>query len=374
MKEFDMVGEKTSASRSLSKWKTLPFLFFLVLLCLSAGFGLLSIIYGAKSEHVTPPPLLGNKPDRLARLSEDDTVGRPFSFLVAGDTRSSDTFEDFMNDMSIEHIPDFGIILGDFVPKPEMQRHRFFIQEFTEWHMRFPILLVAGNHDIFCHGTTHDPDPFTLNDFEKTYGPVNFSFTHGGCLFICLNDLYNGSYVDYARDTLARKAPTSLMIFVFTHIPPRSISPMIKSRPIEREKEFIDLLEQYGVDYVFSGDFHSYFRSDYNHVKFIVSGGGGSKLWGGSERSFHHVLVISVDPRTRDVDETIYPIPEVNDLGDDIEIIMICQLYPFFKPHLALWAAAFSLVIVATLAGIGWLIIAARTRSSKRLNPRKGRG
>ncbi len=369
-----MVGKKTSAARSLSKWKTLPFLFFLVLLFLTAGFCLLSFIYGAKSEHTALPPLLGNTPDRLARVGEDTIVGRPFSFLVAGDTRSSDTFEDFMNNMRLEHTPDFGIILGDFVPTSDMSRHRFFIQEFAEWHMRFPILLVAGNHDIFCHGTSRDLEPFTLNDFEKTYGPVNFFFIHGGCLFICLNDLYNGSYVDYARDVLSRKAAGSLMIFVFTHIPPRSISPIIRTRPIDREKEFIDLLEQYRVDYVFSGDFHSYLRSDYNHVKFIVSGGGGSKLWGGNERSFHHVLFLSVDPAARDVDEIIYPISEVTDIGDDLEIVLICQLYPFFKPHLALWAATFSLVMVVALAGIGWLIIAARRRPSARSEPRKGRG
>ena len=74
----------------------------------------------------------------------------------------------------------------------------------------------------------------------------------------------------------------------------------------------------YNVDYVFAGDFHSYFRADREHTKYIVTGGGGSHLRGGG-RGFHHALLMTVDPAKDRVDEVIYPIKPRFDPGDSIE-------------------------------------------------------
>jgi hypothetical protein len=342
-----------------------------LLVVLSAGFFLSSVIYGAVMQDTACPPLLGNRPENLGRLEGGAEKARPFSFLVVGDTKTSDTFENFYNNVRLGTDPDFGIIMGDFVPAPEWNRHRFFMHEFSEWGMRFPIILIAGNHDIVTDQdvtTNHVKDlsdPFYPSDFEKTYGPMNFSFTYAGCLFIGLCDVYNASYIDYLRDVLSREAGRSLMTFVIMHIPPQSLSPAVEGRGIEREEEFYDLVEEYRVDYVFSGDFHSYFRSDRGWTKYIITGGGGEDLFGGTKRSFYHVLFMTVDPEARRVDEIIYPIERTADIGDDIEVVLLAQLYPLFETRPLLWAVLFSVIILLGLAGMVWLLAGALVTSPK---------
>jgi hypothetical protein len=343
-----------------------------LLIVLSAAFFLSAVIYGRMNEKVSAPPLLGNKPDNLARLERKAIEPRPFSFLVVGDTGDNVILEHFYNNIHFEASPDFGINLGDFVQAPELNRHRFFMREFAERGMEYPILLIAGNHDIVTDNdiakgrVSSFADPFYPRDFEEAYGPANFSFTYAGCFFVGLNDVYNGSYIDRAKEILARRPPGSLMTFVFMHIPPQSLSPAVEGRGIEREDEFFRLVEEYRVDYVFLGDFHSYFRADRGHTKYIVTGGGGEDLYGGTKRSFFHVLFMKVDPEARTVDEIIYPIGKSGDIGDDIEILLLARLYPLFEAHPLLWGGLFSVIILLGLAGMVGLFAGAGAKSSKK--------
>jgi predicted phosphodiesterase len=346
------------------------------ILSVSAFFGLVAVIYGISKADVTAPPMLGNGPENLARIEGQRVDPQPFCFLVVGDTKTSNAFENFYNNARLQSVPDFGVIMGDFVAKPEINRHRFFMHEFSEWGMTFPIILVAGNHDMITNNDIVKRrvgdflDPFSERDFEKTYGPTNFSFTHAGCLFVVLNDVYNDSYIDYATEILSRKDRENLMTFVFMHIPPQSLSPVVQGRGIAREEEFFNLMEEHRVDYVFCGDFHSYFRSDDNHTNYIVTGGGGSNLCGGSEQSFYHVLLLMVDPRARKVDEIIHPIENSVDLGDDVEIVMLCWIFPFFEGHPFVWVAVFTFGTV--IAGGLFVFTLIRLLNKKR-GPRHSR-
>ncbi len=328
---------------------------------------LVSILLGISRTDITVPPLLGNRPEVISRLTDGPADARPFSFLVVGDTKSSNTFEHFYEDAALEATPDFGVMLGDFVADPELNRHRFFMEEFAEWGMTFPFFLIAGNHDIVTRHTRKCDrltDPFLEQDFERVYGPTNFSFIYRGCLFIGLDDLYGTGYIDYARDVLSRRPQDVLMTFVFMHIPPKSLSPMIRVRIIEGEQDFMDLMEIYKVDYVIMGDFHSYFRGDDKHTKYIITGGGGSPLYEGTTRSFHHLILMVVDTQNKQVDEIIYPINSVFDLGDDLEIVMTCKLYPFFEERPILWATVFSVGTV--IFGGLFVFVAARIVRKRR--------
>ena len=285
-----------------------------------AAFIAASILYGWSWSDTTPPRLLGNRPEVISGLVDGQSEPKPFSFLVIGDPRSSTTFEEFYQNTPLDAVPDFGVILGDFVALPAVSRHRFFMGELAEWGMAFPVFLIAGNHDFgrrgdFVRNAIHEKlyrlhDPFFLEDFEEMYGPTNFSFIYRGCLFIGLNDVYNTGYLDYLEDVLSRRPSDVIMTFVFMHIPPRSLSPMVQTREMDGEEEFMRLMDRYNVDYVFAGDFHSYFRADRGHTKYIVTGGGGSHLRGGG-RGFHHALLMTVDPSKDRVDEVIYPIKPV---------------------------------------------------------------
>ncbi len=343
------------------KWAAYGALTVFALICLSAAFLVVSILYGMAWSDIIPPPLLGNKPAVIERLTNGQSETRPFSFLIVGDTGSSTIFEEFYQNTSFDMSPDFGVILGDFVANPELNRHRFFMGELAEWGMRFPVFLVAGNHDIV---TKHERrldrmyDPVYVQDFERMYGPANFSFIYRGCLFIGLNDAYRIDYLDYLKDVLARRPSGALMTFVFIHIPPPSIiATSVGGREMEGEAEFMRLMDAYDVDFVFMGDFHSYFRTDRGHTSYIVTGGGGSTLHGNAARSFHHALLMTVDPVNDRADETIYSLKPIFDPGDDVEIVMICGLYPIFEKHPLAWVAVFSFVLVMSAGLIIFLIL-----------------
>jgi hypothetical protein len=336
------------------------------IILLSAAFIAASILYGRSWSDTAVPPLLGNKPEVISILTDGQMAPQPFTFLVVGDTRSSAIFEQFYKDGLRDAAPDFGVVLGDFVAFPAVSRHRFFIGELAEWGMRFPLFLIAGNHDFARTDSTdsnikHEKnlgrlyDPFFQQDFEKLYGPMNYSFIYRGCLFIGLNDVYTTGHLDYLKDVLANRPSNILMTFVFMHIAPKSLSPLLQTRQMEGEEEFMQLMDSYDVDYVFAGDFHSYFRADRGHTKYIVTGGGGSDLRGGG-RGFHHVLIMRVDPSKDRVDEMIYSIKPIIDVGDEIEIAMICGIYPVFEKHPVVWVLVFSLVMLAVAARVTFLL------------------
>jgi hypothetical protein len=331
-----------------------------------AAFTAASILYGWSWSDTTAPRLLGNRPEVISGLVDGQSELKPFSFTVVGDPRSSSAFEEFYQNTPLDAVPDFGVILGDFVAFPAVNRHRFFMGELAEWGMTFPVFLIAGNHDIgrrsdFVSNAKRERklyrlhDPFFKEDFEEIYGPTNFSFIYRGCLFIGLNDVYNTGYLGYLEDVLARRPSDVIITFVFMHIPPRSLSPMVQAREMEGEEEFMRLMDHYTVDYVFAGDFHSYFRADRKHTKYIVTGGGGSHLRGGG-RGFHHALLMTVNPAKDRVDEVIYPIKPVFDPGDSTETIMICVIYPIFEGHRLIWMAVFSLVALVLAARIAVLL------------------
>lgn len=355
-------------------WVLYAVLSIAIIIFLSAVVAIGSILYGWSWSDTTAPSLLGNRPEVISGLTDGHSEPEPFSFLVVGDTRTSTIFEEFYQETALSIDPDFGVIIGDFVANPELNRHRFFMGELAEWGMRFPVFLIAGNHDVVTkheRRLDHMYDPVYVADFERLYGPANFSFSYRGCLFIGLNDAYRIDYLDYLKDVLAARPSGTLMTFVFMHIPPPSlIVDSVQGRQMEGEEEFMRLMDDYDVDFVFSGDFHSYFRTDRGHTRYIVTGGGGSGLSGDAARSFHHALLMKVDPGNDRADETIYSLKPVFDPGDDIEILMICGIYPIFEKHPLVWVALFTLALAASAGLIAFVTARVRRnrRSSRRLS------
>jgi 3',5'-cyclic AMP phosphodiesterase CpdA len=307
-----------------------------------------SIVLGRWVCKSKPPKLLGNHQENIIRISKDKTELSPFTFLVVGDIGLKRHFVHFLEDTEFYETPDFGFFLGDFVKNPEKENHYFFNHRCSNIKLMFPIFLLAGNHDIALGEYKSKPNAFLLEDFEKTYGPTNFFFKHHGCLFVVANDNYNGDYIEYLREVLKRESKNTLMTFVLMHIPPTSIIPAKKYRPMEREEEFLSLMKEFNVDYFFSGDFHSYYRLNRDGVDYIITGGGGSKLcYEENRHSFHHVIVFSVNPKMGSVIERVYPIKEVTDIVYDYEKLVITKVYPGLneKPLLA-WISILAILIL----------------------------
>ena len=167
------------------------------------------------------PPLLGNSPLNIASIHEEDIDPRPFTMFLIADTHSKVMFEHFFTETTFAPAPDFGVMLGDFVDDPEDQRHEFFIMEISEWGLEFPLFLAPGNHDIAVKEKyLKKKCAFTMDEFEDTYGAVNFSFIHSGCLFIVINNHWNTEYLDFLDEVLSNRPDDVLLTFVFMHIPP----------------------------------------------------------------------------------------------------------------------------------------------------------
>lgn len=239
--------------------------------------------------------LLGNRISNLKTLEEK---GFPFSFLVIGDTRGSEIAE-ILIEMALEKwTATFMIILGDFVRKPDIWNHRFFLTEMTrEISLPFPVLLVSGNHDIDDTGEVikQTKRRVTSEVYESLYGVKDFDFVFNNSLFIICDNNYprnRSSYLSYLRETLSKKRGGKRYIFVFMHVPPSGLAEHISGEI--PDEEFFTLLETYKVTACFFGHYHGYWRGEKTCVDLIVSGGGGGRLKPSSWEAFHHILKVTV--------------------------------------------------------------------------------
>ncbi len=274
-------------------------------------------------------PLIGNKTSNVTALKEK---GFPFSFLVIGDTQSSERAKKLIQLGLQNKDSSFMIILGDFVMEPDLWDHRFFAMQMTrEIKPTFPVFLVSGNHDIdYISTKIKNPDRrVTPEIYESLYGARNFDFTYNNCLFIiCGIDAKNPThYLDYLRDALSQKGEGKKYIFVFTHFPPKGLADYIEG-PLPNEEEFFSILEKYKVTTSFFGDFHGYWRGQRKGVNLIVSGGGGrfkksQPDWG----KFHHLLRITVDENA--INEGVLVLPgEVRSFSATLEKGTLIHLFP----------------------------------------------
>ena len=309
--------------------------FWLVIAILSVAltgfFGFTIKIYRSY-QSVPSDPLIGNKASNVKALKEKKF---PFSFLVIGDTQSSERAKTLIQLALQNGDPSFMVILGDFVMEPDIWDHRFFLMQMTkEVKPTFPVFLVTGNHDIDYTSTKiKNPERrVTPELYESLYGARDFNFIYNNCLFIiCGIDSKNPNhYLSYLRETLSKQGVGKKYIFVFSHFPPKGLAEYIEG-PLPNEEEFFSVLETYKVTTCFFGDYHGYWRGQRKGVNLIVSGGGGrfkksQPEWG----RFHHLLSITADENT--VSEGVIVVPgEVRRFRGTLEKGIFIHLFPIMK-------------------------------------------
>jgi hypothetical protein len=302
-------------------------IFAILFLCLAGLFGWATKLHrdyqSIPSEH-----LIGNRVSNLNALKEKRF---PFSFLVIGDTHNSNRATTLIERALKGGDSSFMIILGDFVSKPDLWNHRFFLNEIAvEIKPPFPVFLVPGNHDIDYTSKIRPKErSVTPEIYESLYGSRNFHFVFNNCLFIiCGIDPKNpASYLNYLRDTLSEKGKGKRYLFIFMHHPPKGIG-MAGSFSLPNEEDFFPLLETYHVTSCFFGDFHGYWRGERKGTNLIVSGGGGAiKSWQPVWGRFHHILRITVDENT--ISEGMMILPgEVRSFSGTLKKWTFIHLFP----------------------------------------------
>ncbi len=194
---------------------------------------------------------------------------------------------------------DFIMQLGDMVSRGTLPNYLEFFRILASRPPRTPYLTVIGNHDRSRpNGHSHS----TL--YRKVFGPkTNYFFDRGAARIIILDSSrarLNQSqlkWLDLALQTPLKK-------IVLTHMPPLSLR-FWKDIPIssrggfrEGSAEFVRLMSRHHVDRVYTGHIHAFAVHDYEGVRYILTGGGGSPLFpSGIADKFYHYLTVSVSPQ-----------------------------------------------------------------------------
>ncbi len=216
--------------------------------------------------------------DDIAIDINEDNIGKPaeYSYVVYGDTRTNYLIHEKTVQSIMYREPDIVFHTGDLVANgySASQWNQFMdiISPLMEIAEFFPVL---GNHEF---NSKHYYDNFDLPNNERWY-----SIVRNGILFIMLDSntsLNNGSeQLQWLEETLIKYYNDIKTKIVFFHHPLFTSS---KHPPDEKGfgVDLIPVLEEYDVDMVFNGHNHSYERSFYNGIYYIVAGGGGAPLYG----------------------------------------------------------------------------------------------
>lgn len=300
------------------------------------------------------PENFGNFPEvrKMLPAASDDL---PFTFVMVGDTRSVGTFEHLAENITSVD-PAFVVILGDWVNDGSPEHHAYFRQEAPEYNFSCPVFFSPGNHDV-------DTEKYPLDQFEKEYGPRNFSFVFKNNIFIFISHLdsrfSNNESLEYLRSFDRSQLEKYDRKFVFMHIPPY-VSPDIKERHTKDEKELIQILQDLKINYAIAADFHGYNRTKLNNVEYIITGGGGSHLHESTGKQFHHAIAITLNQNM--LSEKILPVSANIDIEDVLQMNAIVYIGPFIlnRPYLCL-----ALNILAVGAA-GWALRATRRSGTLR--------
>lgn len=305
-----------------------------LLLWLASAVG--SYLWGRRQLRVEIPPNLGNKPANIAALPKKC----PFEFIVLGDPHNTATSEDLMGRIG-QGRQDFIIILGDFVRNPELGRNRFFWDGIARAGISCPVFLVLGDDDVIRRGA-QAPSPETIAQYEKWYGPRNFSFYAGDCLFILLfniTEVRDGQYLEFLEKALRERKAGTRHTFVCAHVPPHFSLPEARPEILEDDPRFFELLERFKVDYCLTGHEHGYWRGRRKGVDYIKLAGGGGRLpekegWG----MFHHAMRFRVGEDL--IAEDLMVVPRACGAIQKVRYFCWASAYPFWEAHIILFAAA----------------------------------
>ncbi len=340
----------------------------LLILCLVWVFFRIFYCAHVDEHELLPFPENLNNATAKAMVEMDDVPHEDgFSFVLVGDVNAGmETFENILEKVKTEKHIQFLMLLGDCVSSDSRGKHQYFQGEFVETGVKWPTFVIAGNNDIGSQ--------FTMNDFEKEYGPANFYFEFQSNLFIGLgtivdeNDPKRDNAYEFVKWVLETRRDRNKHVFVFSHYFPGTPAG-VPSVPFEDSERFIKLYEKWKVNYAISGHFHRYITSENNGVEYIVSGGGGGSL--DSKISvqqgyddvgrFHHAIIFRV--KGDSIAERVLMVESAGFLAtklEDMERICLVDIFPFVKKHP--WVSYVADGLFVVLLGISAYLFFGRKR------------
>jgi len=233
--------------------------------------------------------------------------GQTFTVTLSGDNRTHDADHQRVVDEMLLEGPDLTVNTGDMMSASGMLSdwEGFFAIE-SELVSQTPLMPCFGNHeavlgDAYYAGYFHVPG--AMNESKKDY-----AYPYGDSFWITLdsNLPLEDEELVWLEEQLERAADYPYLFVTFHH----PFFTFSKHVPDTQERNRLHpLFVEYGVSAVWSGHNHCYERFMVDEIPYVVTGGGGSSLYGtdshvvpGEEhlrlvaRSTHHYVVLDVSP------------------------------------------------------------------------------
>jgi 3',5'-cyclic AMP phosphodiesterase CpdA len=209
-----------------------------------------------------------------------------FTFAVLGDSRDNATVYRQVLNTVMAGGSEFLIHTGDLVNKGTDAQWQAFEETMTA--LTLPFYPVPGNHD----GLNGDLSGY----LEHSGAPAaHYSFVRGAVHFT-LADSHNGGIsateLSWLRDNLSATAQPVKMVFL--HHPPFDPDGTDHIMAFGND-DFMALMVEQDVDYVFAGHIHAYAQEERDGVLYTITGGAGAPLYRQDHpQAFHHYLRVTV--------------------------------------------------------------------------------
>jgi 3',5'-cyclic AMP phosphodiesterase CpdA len=219
-----------------------------------------------------------------------------FRFAVIGDNKQGYHIYSSLVDEIMRRKPDLVFNTGDLIPNPGNREQWKKFWELSK-PINVPYYLVPGNHDIDDRAS----EQVWKDEVHFPGEETSYSVVYKGNLFIVLNTCdpkgekkIDGEQLAWLKRTLASGSYDHT--FVFLH------HPLFLWKGATHEGDSLDqypdlrdalhrVFKEGGVDIVFAGHEHTYRRMDVDGIRYVITGGGGARLYGG----FNNFVLVEVD-------------------------------------------------------------------------------
>lgn len=209
-----------------------------------------------------------------------------FTFAVCGDNRGGDAVYRRILDMVVRDGCAFLINTGDLVSRGYDYQFKAFRDLMKDFPL--PFFPVPGNHD--------SPNGLLTEYLEYSGAPaVHYSFDYGEVHFAVANttlgEIGSSELAWLDGDLAATDKPVKIVCLHYPPFDPAGTTHIMRSG----NEDFMALMTERGVKYVFAGHIHSYDMEERAGVTYIITGGAGAPLYPEENReAFYHYIRVTV--------------------------------------------------------------------------------
>lgn len=224
---------------------------------------------------------------------------RAYSIVITGDNRNGDGVLKQILSQAAYYQPRFMIHTGDFVAQGYQREYLGFLSLLRQ--AAFPVLLAAGNHEIYNGGRQW---------FQRYIGPERFAFAYGPDRYIFIDNADGELRADQLTWLEQQLQQPARYRIVVAHMPPRNLYWFHAFST--GAKEMMKLVERYKANYVLLGHMHIYDKMQHNGVNYLISGGAGGPLYrmpfyfSAEGGAYYHFVLLQLSDRG--IKERIVPI------------------------------------------------------------------